>query len=194
MFNLKSFADIKPVTFTALLPDLSDSVTELASSMVKSFTPQMCISVEEENILVYIGGYIYRKVSKSLCDECKQTLIGNFDINNKLHTFLSKKQYSNVQGGGLIVPSKKLLDVIGSIEILFRNIIEQILHLSHIRTQIITFSEEKLTESHAVCGCFTFIVHIYVTFRLHHVLRENNQHIITSRRRRNRKVLQFNHE
>ena len=133
-------------------------------------------------------------MSGSVCDECKQTLIGNFDINNKLHTFLSKKQYSIVQGGGLIVPSQKLLDVIGTIEILYRNIIEQILHLCHIRTQIITFIEEKLTESHAGCACFTFIVHIYVTIRIHHVLRENNQHIITSRGRGNRKVLQFNNQ
>ena len=40
------------------------------------------ISVEAENILVYIGGYICPKVSRSVCDECKQALIGNFDINN----------------------------------------------------------------------------------------------------------------
>ena len=36
----KYFADIKHVAVTADSPDLSDSVTELAYSMVKSFTPQ----------------------------------------------------------------------------------------------------------------------------------------------------------
>ena len=61
----KSFADIKLVTVTADSPGLSDTVTELAFSMLKSFTPQMCISIEEENILVCItmSGYICREVS-----------------------------------------------------------------------------------------------------------------------------------
>ena len=38
--------------------DLSDSVTELIYSMLKSFMPQMCISIEEENILLYIMQWI----------------------------------------------------------------------------------------------------------------------------------------
>ena len=59
----KYFADIKHATVTAVSPDLSDSVTELAYSMLKSFTPHMSINIEEENILVYISGYICHKVS-----------------------------------------------------------------------------------------------------------------------------------
>ena len=60
----KYFADIKHVTMvtaTADSPDLSDSVSEIAYSMLKLFTPQMSIAIEEENILVYISGYICRK-------------------------------------------------------------------------------------------------------------------------------------
>ena len=49
----KYFADIKHVTVTADSSYLSDSVTELAYSMLKSFTPQMGITNEEQNILVY---------------------------------------------------------------------------------------------------------------------------------------------
>ena len=62
----KYFVDIKHVTVTADSPDLRDSVTELAYSMLKSFTPQILgITIEEENILVYISGYLCRKVSRS---------------------------------------------------------------------------------------------------------------------------------
>ena len=61
----KYFVDIKHVTVTADSPDLSDSVTELANSMLKSFKPQIGITIEEENILVYISGYLCRKVSRS---------------------------------------------------------------------------------------------------------------------------------
>ena len=55
----KYFADIKHVTVTADSPDLSDSVTELAYLMLKSFIPQMGFTIKEENILVYISGYIF---------------------------------------------------------------------------------------------------------------------------------------
>ena len=55
----KYFADIKPVTVTADSPDLRDSVTELAYSMLKSFTLHMGITIGEGNILVYIYQWIY---------------------------------------------------------------------------------------------------------------------------------------
>ena len=48
----KYFADIKPVTVTDDSPDLSDNVTEIAYSMLKSFMPQTGITIEWENILV----------------------------------------------------------------------------------------------------------------------------------------------
>ena len=48
----KYFADIKPVTVTDDSPDLSDTVTEIAYSTLKSFTPQTGITIEEEYILV----------------------------------------------------------------------------------------------------------------------------------------------
>ena len=54
----KYFVDIKHVTVTADSPDLSDSVTELAYSMLKSSTPQMGITIEE-NILVNISVDIF---------------------------------------------------------------------------------------------------------------------------------------
>ena len=54
----KYFVHIKHVTVTADSPDLSDSVTELAYSMLESYTPQTGITIEEENILVYIYQWI----------------------------------------------------------------------------------------------------------------------------------------
>ena len=56
----KYFVDIKHDTVTADSPDLSDSVTELAYSILKSFTPQTGITIEDENILVYISVDICR--------------------------------------------------------------------------------------------------------------------------------------
>ena len=84
------------------------------------------------------------------------------------------------------------MQLIGSIERIFGNIPGQILHRSHKGDQIITFIKDS--KSHASCECFTLILHIYVPIRLHHVLREKNEHIIISNRRRNRKLLKFNYK
>ena len=94
----KYFFDIKHVTVTAVSPDLSDSVRKLAYSMLKSFTPQMGITIEEENILVY--QWISLSQSVAIC-RCS-----NLYANNKLHTFLSKKQYFNIQSVWLLLHVK----------------------------------------------------------------------------------------
>ena len=104
MFSIRNipeqiyFVDIKHVTVTTDSPDLSNYVTELGYSMLKSFTPQMGITIEEENILVYISVDIF--VTK--CRDLHVINVNNFDANNKLHTFLSKEQYLNNQGVGLL--------------------------------------------------------------------------------------------
>ena len=61
------------------------------------------------------------------------------------------------------------------------NIPEQIIHRSYKSDQTITFTKD--TKSHASCECFTLILYIYVPIRLYHVLRENNEHIITRERK-----------
>ena len=61
----KYFVDIKHVPVTADSPDLSDSVTELAYSMLKSFTPQMGITIEEDNLYIY--QWISLSQSVSIC-------------------------------------------------------------------------------------------------------------------------------
>ena len=88
-----------------------------------------------------------------------------------------------MQGVGFLFHVKKLF---GSNERIFGNIPEHILHRSHNRDQIITIIKD--TKSRASCECFTFILHIYIPIWLHHVLRENNEHLKTSNGRINRKL------
>ena len=102
------------------------------------------------------------------------------------------KQYLNIKGVGLFLSRQNLVQLIGSNEQIFGNIPEHILHRSHNRDQIITIIKD--TKSRASCECFTLILHINVPIRLHHVLRENNEHLITSNGRKNRELLKFNYK
>ena len=83
----------------------------------------MGITIEEENIVVYISGYICRKVSPSACDQCKVILL---PIINGIHFCVF--EYS---GCVVFVPRPNLIQLIGSNE--------QILHRRHKRYQIIIY-------------------------------------------------------
>ena len=115
-------------------------------------------------------------MSRSACDQCKVVLM---PIINCICVWEAIFEYSRC---GAFVPHQNLIQLIDSNERIFGNIPEHILHGSHNRDQIITFIKD--TESRASWECFTLILHIYVPIRLHHVLRENNQHLITSNGRR----------
>ena len=86
--------------------------------------------------------------------------------------------YPRAPAPGAFVPRQNSIQLIGSNERIIGNIPEHILHRSHNRDQIITFIKD--TKSRASCECFTLILQIYVPIQLHHVLRENNEHLITS--------------
>ena len=136
-------------------------------------------------IILYISGYLCRKVSRSACDQCKVILM---PLINCIHFCLRSNIWIFKVWGFCF----NLIQLIGSNERIVRNIPEHILHRSHNRDQIITII--KNTKSRASCECFTLILHIYVPIRLHHVLRENNEHLITSNGRRNGKLLKFSYK
>ena len=62
----KYFVDIKHVTVTADSPDLSDSVTELAYSMLKSFPHEWVLPLRRR-IFLYIYQWTSLSQSVSIC-------------------------------------------------------------------------------------------------------------------------------
>ena len=126
-------------------------------------------------------------MSRSACDQCKVILM---PLINCIH-FCLRSHILIFKVWGFCFTSS-LIQLIGSNERVFGNIPEHILHRSHNRNQIITIIKD--TKSRASCECFTLILHIYVSIWLHHVLRENNEHLKTSNGRINRKLLKFNYK
>ena len=136
-------------------------------------------------IILYISGYLCRKVSRSACDQCKVILM---PLINCIH-FCLRSNIWIFKVWGFCFTSK--LNTINWFKWIFGNIPEHILHRTHNRDQIITIIKD--TKSRASCECVTLIL-IYVPIRLHHVLRENNEHLITCNGRRHRKLLKFNYK
>ncbi|GFO14044.1 transposable element p transposase [Plakobranchus ocellatus] len=92
--------------------------SRLRRDVPKSLRPLMSVppesidlTLEEENVVTYIAGYIAKKIFFLLCYECGLILHTAYcivDPNNPLHTFLQLKQFNACAHGGLTAPSPRL--------------------------------------------------------------------------------------
>jgi len=61
--------------------------------------------LEEDNIIIYITGYISCKITKMVCSKCAAGLVGLLNKANSFHLFIAAKQYQDLPTGGLVVPT-----------------------------------------------------------------------------------------
>jgi hypothetical protein len=78
-----------------------------------------------------------------VCSKCAAGLVGVLNKANSSHVFIAAKQYQDLATVGL-VPSSDLMEVSTSIEAKFINIIEKILHVSKVRSILVTFILSKI--------------------------------------------------
>ena len=197
MFSLKSLSTMQPVNNIPVEIDgvSNNNIPESVSSLMSVFMPQSVLSIEEENILVYIAGYICRKIQSKVCQDCKSMLTGTVNALDQSQVFLASKQYADLKGDGLTVPSGELMDVCTSLENEFRVVIEQALYMDSVKLRIVSAISKKVSGKLNCGSCPTLqsVVHLFVNIRLHHVLRVNNQDMVSSKGKRNRKYLKLSH-
>ena len=73
-------------------------------------------TLQQDNILTYIAGYICRKVKSKVCSTCVEALLGTTDPNNDEHLLLMNKNYSEQRQCGLVAPNCQFLEVVQSKE------------------------------------------------------------------------------
>ena len=146
--------------------------------------------------MVYIGGYICRKIRSKLRQECRDTLVVPADASNKAHVFLCSKQYADTQGEGLLVPSEELLIVLDKMETKIRSLFQGVLYMDKVRHRIVCALSKAVGKSLHCSRCQkeAIVLHLFVSIRLHHFLREGNREFGAAKGRHNRKVLKFPHE
>ena len=157
--------------------------------------PELC--QVEQNIVVYLAGYLAKKAMKKYnCHSC-ETLWQNTDPSSAGYTHLKNKQYSHLIDGGLFMPSSLLVSFVSVLEITFRSEIPEIIHNGKIREKFITKVNkgDKLPEiSCNECSeVQSYMVHLYFIIRIHHVLREQNRTFSEPGRKRNRKTMKLLH-
>ena len=68
------------------------------------------LSLQEINIVTYIGGYIVRRI-RDVCEECRPKVSSSICLEDPKHAFLSIKNYSGTKEG-LLAPSTSLVQLL----------------------------------------------------------------------------------
>ena len=197
LLQLSNVTEITPSPAARLPPnELPSNVTDLLT--VSRASPELNLS--EENIIVYLAGYLIRKTLKKFpCHKCEALWCQTGQADGKQLTFLNVKQYNWLQGGGLVTPTEEMQACVSDMEILFREQSSFISHTDKIRTKFVTKSVnltslEKITCSEPACQISQkYMTELYFIVRIHHSLRATNRNLRCSGNRRNRKVMKFQH-
>jgi hypothetical protein len=154
-------------------------------------------SIETENVVVYIAGFIAKRLCEKniLCPDCNVALIGTFtgDANQ---TFLREKQHDGALKG-LTLPSQCLVSTVLKMEEVFLGS-EECLYRDKVRERFLskmTMAAEgdSLRCLKGVCSLAQCTAGLYLSIRLKFALRDCNRQNAATSKRKNRKILHFSY-
>ena len=151
-------------------------------------------SLQEDNVITYIAGYIVRKLQSKVCVSCVNVLRDEIDSDNPSHDFLTKKLYKDAVVG-LTVPSKVLVEVLTGVEMKYRQIIDTVMVGTNVMANLVTSVCNEVDLSSITCDKCNMersIIGLMLRIRLHHSLKETNRHFANCDRK-NRKLMKFSH-
>ena len=92
LFNLKCIAPVQH-NQPLLPPVLSSSkIPDATRCLIVIFSPQTLLTLEEDNIIIYIAGCISHKIKKMVCSKWAAGLVDLFNKTHSAHVFIAAKQ------------------------------------------------------------------------------------------------------
>ncbi len=158
--------------------------------------------VEEENVSVYISGYLCHRVFKKFqCSSCHSLLFATDnerDILSDKYVFLNNKQFDSASSQGLFPPSSRLLMTTQQIEKLFRMVFPMVMNSSNILQLLYSEIIEKVNMDSIICSTkcekiSQFILQLYITMRLKFEVKIQNSEAKAIKHKRSRKYLKVAH-
>ena len=194
LVNLGSFSH---ATYSSQPQANSEAVPSFVADLLAIANSQLSLSLPEENVAAYIGGYIIRKASKKFnCGSCsaKWTSVNLNGTDDQL-VFLSAKEYSD--GSSLVTPSSAMIDLVCAMEAMFKHTFHCICHNDKLRCKLVTQARSLSIASQAFCGSqacensILYIINLFMTIRIHHAIRQQNLALTAKGQKRNRKAMKF---
>ncbi|KAK7457998.1 hypothetical protein BaRGS_00039119 [Batillaria attramentaria] len=148
----------------------------------------------ECNVLVYIAGYVAKKLQLKVCSACVPMLAGAVSATEN-EIFLVNKQYGrlDIEGRGLTVPSPELLQAVQRLEESFVATIDSTLRGDSVKACLVktlhpTF---EMVCPEGKCAIKQFIIDKFINIRLHSTLKDINESFTQKGLKRNKKVMKF---
>ena len=159
------------------------------------------LSIPEMNVAAYIAGYLIMKARKRYsCENCFAKWISPTDTvlqTDVNYSFIREKKFSET--AKLVIPSEMFVECVAEIEGLFLKVFESVMHSDSVRRKICRQIEQldcvcSLSCQNPNCDkIVNYLINLYVTVRIAHVLRRQNRNLQQKGVRRNRKILKLQH-
>ena len=153
-------------------------------------------SMVEDNILVYIAGYLAHKAYKKFsCLDCYKVWQDTSKVPNEQNTFMKHKQYQYCHESGLYFPSDSLLNFVSHLEQQFRTV-SNVFHTKGLLLKyiLVVNSASDVPSVTSSCeNCCKYVIRLFFVVRIHHFLREQNRTFQLPGGKRNRKVMKLLH-
>lgn len=181
--------------------DLPDDVLDVLDIPM----PSVPTFQHNENVLVYMAGYIGKKVVGKFgsCTDCALFTTADYTSTDSRYTFLRGKQYSDLSLGedGLKVPSTEFVEFIIALETNFRHKISSVIHAVGLGEKLLNSGMEVYTSKCRDVVCKTekckntlvYIIKLFNRVRIHHILRTQNRLLSQPKQKRNRNFLKQTH-
>ena len=156
------------------------------------------LSLSEKNIIVYLAGYLVIKAKQHFsCGMCASIWNSN-ETDGEEFIFLQAKQHKHQSDAGLVVPSHKIKIFVSEMESLFRQTFPFIMHTEKLCSRILNKILAKTDMPKVICGegcnqSRLYLMKLFITLCIHHVVRKQNRLFKIIGQKRNRKVLKLLH-
>lgn len=170
LFSFENIASLSTpsVVKSRLQLDVPRSIQPILSGQ----NPMPSLNVQEVNILVYIAGYVAKKLAPIVCESCQPCLVRSRNLYDTEQIFLNEKQFSHIFSGGLTAPSHALQKMLETAEKMFRDSISSLMITSGIRFKLLKRMVEATSRTAlrcplGICDTTFLALNLYTNVRLH---------------------------
>lgn len=205
LFSLNSLTDTSksttPENHAAMvvaaesLPD-STPIVVFTEHDYSHVIPTDTLSIQNENIEVYISGYIVKKLLKTVCESCTK-IITTTDLDEQKLQFIRLKNYAMPDNQkGLCIPAACVVNLVSKADKFYCQCIDEILHMNKLRSRLYLglIKHCHLENLPTCCLLGEKIISLYLNIRLYHSIRLANEGFNRTRKCRNRKLLKLSHQ
>ncbi|KAK7465210.1 hypothetical protein BaRGS_00037614, partial [Batillaria attramentaria] len=149
----------------------------------------------EKNALTYVTGYLVKKISDKVCEQCKASLTGSL-TGSESEILLTNKQYEGLEQG-LSIPSELVRKSVEALETVYSQNIERVLPTPKVKAQLLGLLQNEIGSDLAcpagTCDMKENVIRLFINVRLNHSLKVINLSFSNKSLKRNKKLMKLSH-